>query len=273
MPEGPEIRRAADRVERAVAGHVAERIFFGLPRLKRFEDELSGRRVERVETRGKAMLTWFEGEMAVYSHNQLYGRWMICKHGERPKTGRSLRFAIVSSKKDALLYSASDIEVLAAEEVPEHPFLKRLGPDLLSEKGWGAAQLRSRLLSKRFRNRGLSSLLLDQAFVAGLGNYLRSEILFVGGVRPGRRPAELETDEVAAVAAAIATITRRAYKTGGITTDEARVREAKAEGVPRRGYRHYVFAREGRACRVCGTPVERVDGGGRRVFFCPQCQR
>ena len=61
MPEGPEIRRAADRVAAALEGRIAEEVFFAFERLKRFERELTGQRIDSVTTRGKGMLTRFAG--------------------------------------------------------------------------------------------------------------------------------------------------------------------------------------------------------------------
>ncbi len=71
MPEGPEIRRAADKIEAAIKDQVIEEITFGLPKLKRFTAKLRGHRVSDVETRGKALLTHFDNGLTIYSHNQL----------------------------------------------------------------------------------------------------------------------------------------------------------------------------------------------------------
>ncbi|MEM8964134.1 MAG: DNA-formamidopyrimidine glycosylase family protein, partial [Acidobacteriota bacterium] len=132
MPEGPEIRLEADKVHRAVAGRVADEVWCALEGTARAAAELSGRKVLKVDSWGKAMLTTFEGGRVIYSHNQLYGKWYVKKSRELPKTGRSLRLAIHNDKKSALLYSASDIEVLDADRLDEHPFLAKLGPDLLT---------------------------------------------------------------------------------------------------------------------------------------------
>ena len=177
MPEGPEIKRAADRVAAAIEGRIADRVFFEFARLKSFEEELTGRRVSEVTTRGKGMLTRFDGGLSVFTHNQLYGRWYVTKHGILPVTRRQLRFAIVAGSRQALLYSASDIEVLDVEAERDHPFLSRLGPDILTQKP-SVDELAARLLEPRFRRRQGGALLLDQGFVAGLGNYMRAEILF-----------------------------------------------------------------------------------------------
>ena len=112
MPEGPEIRLAADRVASILLGEKITAADFGLPALKRFEKRLTGARVVAVDTRGKAMLTRFDNGLTLYSHNQLYGRWYTMRQKRMPKTNRSLRVALHTETGSALLYSASDIEVL-----------------------------------------------------------------------------------------------------------------------------------------------------------------
>lgn len=82
MPEATEIRRAADKLEAAVAGKPLTHVWFAFPELKAFEAQLTGARVERFETRGKALLTHFSCGLTLYSHNQLYGVWRVGERGE-----------------------------------------------------------------------------------------------------------------------------------------------------------------------------------------------
>lgn len=271
MPEGPEIRRAADRLEKAVAGQRAERVRFGQEHLAPFEEQLSGRKVMSIRPRGKAMLTRFEGDLVLYSHNQLYGRWMTCAPGKLPATTRSLRVAIETPKRWALLYSASDIDVLREDELDLHPFLSRLGPDLL-DPGTTPQRLRRRLLDQRFARRSLGGLLMDQGFVAGIGNYLRSEILFFAGLPPEVRPCDLDEDELGLLSRTMREVIRRSYRTGGTTELAEVAREAKAAGQPRRYWRHAVFNHRNRPCRRCGDTIERREVGSRQLYQCPTCQ-
>lgn len=271
MPEGPEIRRAADRIERAVRGEVADQVTFAFPHLQPFEARLRGRVVEAVETRGKAILVRFEGDLSVYAHSQLYGRWYVVRRGKFPQTNRSLRFAIHNQEKSALLYSASEIDVLTPAEVERHPFLSKLGPDVLSS-GLDASTLYARLSDPRFARRALHALLLDQAFVAGLGNYLRSEVLFDAGLHPSVRLGELSDDDLRMLARSILRVTRQAYRTGGVTNSASRVKALKAQGLRRAEYRHHVFTRGGRPCWSCGEAILRQVLGGRKIFHCPECQ-
>ena len=94
MPEGPEIRLAADRIARVLVGKTVTDIEFGLPRLRRFRTHLIGTKVMAVDTRGKAMLTRFGNGLTMYSHNQLYGRWYAVRRPSLPDTGRQLRVAL-----------------------------------------------------------------------------------------------------------------------------------------------------------------------------------
>ena len=131
MPEGPEIRRAADNLEAAIKGKPLTDVWFAFPQLKTYQSQLIGQHVTHVETRGKALLTHFSNDLTLYSHNQLYGVWRVVDTGEEPQTTRVLRVKLQTADKTILLYSASDIEMLRPEQLTTHPFLQRVGPDVL----------------------------------------------------------------------------------------------------------------------------------------------
>lgn len=271
MPEGPEIKRAANQIAAAIAGKEAAELFFAFDHLKPFESLLAGIRITAVEARAKAILIRFDNGLNIYSHNQLYGKWIIRKLHDYPETRRQLRLAIHNDRKSALLYSASEIEVLTDDEIITHPFLSKLGPDLLDEDTT-IEQVRRRFSDKRFVRRKLASLLLDQKFLAGLGNYLRSEIMFIAGVMPNMRPSDCTADQLDRLARASIELTSRSFDSGGITNSPERVAQLKAAGKKRRDYRFMVFARGGQSCLVCRSQIQKDEAGGRRFYFCPQCQ-
>ena len=134
MPEGPEIRRAAMRIDKVLRGREAEIVDFAQPHLRRYGSVLSGQQIDWVSSRGKALLTRFSNGLTLYSHNQLYGRWYIVRRDQLPATNRTLRVAIHTATQSALLYSASDIEVLTPETLPLQKYLARLGPDALDDR-------------------------------------------------------------------------------------------------------------------------------------------
>ncbi|MBW4553831.1 MAG: endonuclease VIII [Aphanocapsa sp. GSE-SYN-MK-11-07L] len=271
MPEGPEIKLAADQIGKAIAAQPITEVFFAFESLKLYQDVLRAEQVVAVEPRGKALLIRFSNQLSIYSHNQLYGVWYTRPAYRYPPTSRQLRLAIHTAKKSALLYSASDIQVLKDDEIAAHPFLSKLGPDVL-DPATTVEMIRDRLLDKRFFRRGFPSLLLDQHFLSGLGNYLRSEILFVAGVYPTLRPVDCTAEQLAKLATAAIALPRQSYATKGITNDLAIANQLKAAGKQRRQYRHWVFSRQGQFCYICGTAILKQIAGGRRVYYCPGCQ-
>ena len=271
MPEGPEIRLAADKVARVLVDHPVVEVAFGMPRLTRFEKRLTGATVIAVDTRGKAMLTRFDNDLTLYSHNQLYGRWYTMPRPRLPKTTRQLRVGLHTETHSALLYSASDIEVLTDRDLKRHPFLCRVGPDIL-DPDLTVDDIVDRLESATFRNRALGGLYLDQAFLAGNGNYLRSEILWAAGVDPRSKPSQLDASELHTIATATLAISHRSYRTRGVTAPPQQAQERKALGMSYQQYRFQVFGREGLDCYTCGTTIERHTMGSRNLFVCPGCQ-
>jgi endonuclease-8 len=271
MPEGPEVAREADRIRAALGGERIENVRFAFPALQRRAGRFSNARVESVRARGKAMLIEFDNELTIYSHNQLYGRWYVRKAGSLPPTNRQLRLVVEGPSKWALLYSASEIDVLDAKGVANHPYLAKLGPDALDSE-LDAESLRARLAAKPFARRQLGALLLDQGFVAGIGNYLRSEICFEARVHPTWRPTDLDSDRRRRLARAILRVSRRAYRSRGVTLPAERAKALREQGVSWRRARHWVFVRSGLPCRVCRTRIERFDLSSRRIYLCSGCQ-
>ncbi|RRA45928.1 endonuclease VIII [Cronobacter sakazakii] len=226
------------------------------------EAQLTGARVERFETRGKALLTHFSCGLTLYSHNQLYGVWRVVKAGETPQTTRSLRVRLETEDAAVLLYSASEIEMLDADGVAAHAFLQRVGPDVL-DMSLTVEQVKERLLSPRFHRRQFSGLLLDQAFLAGLGNYLRVEILWQARLAPRHKAIELNNTQLDALARACLEIPRLSYQTRG-TVDENKHHGAL--------FRFEVFHRAGKKCRRCGGIIEKTTLSSRPFYWCPGCQ-
>lgn len=269
MPEGPEIRRAADALAAAVVGKPLARAWFWTPALQRHAKGLVGRTIESITPHGKALLTRFDHGWTLYSHNQLYGVWKVAAAGERPDTTRSLRVALETADRAILLYSASDVAMWRSDEVHQHPFLVKLGPDVL-DPALDAATVAARLREPRFRGRALAALLLDQGFLAGMGNYLRSEVLFAAKLAPDLRPADLGAAQVRALAKALLDIPRRSYATRGIEAASG-MREDYLTDTPE-GFRFKVFDREGQPCERCRTTIVREEHGTRRLYLCPRCQ-
>lgn len=271
MPEGPEIWRITDSLDHALAGKPVSSLYFAFDELKRYEAELQEKRIKNVEARGKAILTFFENNLVMYSHNQLYGKWYVRDFKDEPDTNRKLRVAIHNGQKSAYLYSASQIEVIGKDEVSQHSYIQKLGPDVLHPQTT-FEDIKKRFFSDQFQNRRLTILLLDQGFISGIGNYLRSEIMFYAGVSPYKKLKEYSDSEKEKLAEASLKLSRRSYELAGITNDPSIVEALKREKAKRSEYRHFVYNRTGSRCHKCGTVIREEKTGGRKIYFCPKEQ-
>lgn len=269
MPEGPETRRVALRLSKALVGRPLVEVRLDVEGLERWEKVLTGAHVTEVTSRGKALLTSFSTGDVLYSHNLLYGRWSVVRR-VLPTTRRRLRVLLRTSELAAALHSATEIAIVPAREVDGIPYLSRLGPDVLDVS---RAELRARLREPGFAGRQLAALLLDQRFVAGIGNYLRAEALFVARLSPALRPRDLSSAQSRALADAIGALATMAVDTAGVTLPARLVARARAAGEPRRRTRHWVYGRAGRLCFRCAAVIVRADIGGRHLYACPGCQR
>jgi formamidopyrimidine-DNA glycosylase len=137
-----------------------------------------------------------------------------------------------------------------------------LGPEPL-EPAFTAKRLGQMLAE---RKRALKPLLLDQTFIAGLGNIYTDEALHMAGLHPLRRSNSLSPAETRALWLAI----RRALRSG-IRHNGASIDWAYRGG----GFQHHfrVYDRAGQPCAKCGQPIRRIVVGQRGTHFCPSCQR
>jgi endonuclease VIII len=267
VPEGPEIARAARAVHAAVAQQACE-ITLLHPKIKFKQRRLRGAHIVQVHARSKAMLTEFSTGDVLYSHNQLYGEWVVHDATDALKP-KQVRLIIRTAHHQAVLYSATDFAWLKTGREHLHPYIAKLGPDVLDQRVT-AQQIAAQLA--RFPRRIIADALLDQGVLAGLGNYLRADILFVAAVNPLMRIGKLTRTELLRIARACQQITQRSVRHDGVTRPFAHYRASRAQGLDYEAARFHVFDRAGQPCWHCDTPIRRSTQGGRGLFFCPVCQ-
>ncbi len=261
---------------------------------------LVGRRIQRVWSHGKHLIGQFEpgpdgGAVGFHSHLMMWGRWFTFPDtapAEIPAPDRRERARIVTEGGAALLHSAPVFTFFEGDPYQHVPMLATLGPDALPYSGpaaFEAAAVLDRLDAHETREIGAA--LLDQTIVAGLGNYLRAEILFMCRIDPFRRVDALSAAERACLMREIPRVTAQAYHVGGVTLAPVDVARAESEAslvyTPGRPWqqRHYVFRRTNLPCFRCGTPIRQLrqvtregdedDASARKeriIYFCPHCQ-
>ena len=270
MPEGPETRRMADSISKALVGKKIESYQFHHDNLNKSTIG-SFSHLDKVFSLGKALICRLNNGKSIISHNQLYGKWTINLRKTVPNTGRALRIEFNTKSRSVRLWSATDIKVFDSEDENNHPYLKKLGPDILMEDT-DYENILVRLKSKRFRNRALAGLLLDQSFIAGLGNYLRSEILFFSKLMYFAKPINLSEKQLIEISKNIKDVSMRAYFQKGKTLNLNQLKADFGNVKNFRRIRHMVFARIGEPCLVCGNFIKRERVANRRIDFCGQCQ-
>lgn len=298
MSEGPEVRRTADRIAEVLLGRTIERVELR-KRTAGPGDELAARvvgtRVKDVRTHGKHIVIAFTKGLYLHNHMMMWGKWRTYPRRaydegrakppprvrwRRPAAGASDARAVrdVDDVRDdsrvrLVLATADHVAVefngpilrFSRGDPAASGAIERLGPDAL------AGALPARAFEKRLAERAgktLADLLLDQSFVAGVGNKYKSDILFLLGLHPFRRAASLDASERARLLAEIPRMLRFGYENGGRSRPLEDGESARAWDT-----RHWVFRRGGRPCWHCSATIRTDRASSARVtFWCPRCQ-
>jgi endonuclease-8 len=259
MPEGDMIFRAAHALHLALAGRALTAVESPLSTIA--TANLTGKRVERVEARGKNLLIHFDDARVLYTHLRMRGTWHVYRPGERwKKSRRVLKVALSTAHSVAACFEAPVVELLRAKEIPLHPVLGSLGPDLLAAD-FDRARALERLAS--FVRVPIGEAIMDQRVMAGVGNVFKSEVLHITGVSPFATVESLDAATRERIIDTAKTLLRRNRGKGPRTTRFASD-----------GPRLWVYGRSGEPCLGCGAPIQMRRQGalGRSTYFCPSCQ-
>jgi endonuclease-8 len=259
VPEGDTVWLAAQRMNTALAGAVLTRGELRVPRLAAID--LTGATVTEVVPRGKHMLTRLADGRTLHTHYRMDGSWHIQRPGTRWRGGpaHEVRAVLATEEWECVGYRLHDMALVPTAR--EDEVVGHLGPDVLSPD-WDVEEALRRLRAHPDEQIGVA--ILDQRNLAGPGNLYKTEALFLAGVNPWARVADVP-DLRALVERArtlmLANRDRPAQSTTGIT---------------RRGWDHWVAGRKGRPCRRCRTPIALGDQGPdlqeRVTWWCPTCQ-
>jgi endonuclease VIII len=272
MPEGDTIFRTAQALHRHLGGRIVTRFESVYPALTRVDHDrpIAGRTVEGVVSRGKHILMTFSGDLVLHTHMRMNGSW----HGYPPgaswrRPARDMRVLVATAEFVAVGFDVPVAELLTARELMRHEALRELGPDLLDESfDVGAAVARARAQPAATP---AADILLNQRVVAGIGNELKSEVLFVAGVYPFTPVSAFADGDLARILGIARDLLRANTVTHGRLAP-ARGRRTR-DSLTREGAL-WVYGRGGQPCRKCGTLVQAKKTGidARLTYWCPRCQ-
>lgn len=256
MPEGDTIFRTAATLRSALVGKTLTRCDVRVPRYATVD--LTGHRVDEVLSRGKHLFIRV-GPASIHSHLKMDGSWRTSLRGVPAHKIRILLQARDTAK--TVTAAGIDLGVLEIlDRAHDQDAVAHLGPDLLGED-WDPHKAAENLTADP--SRGLAEALLDQRVMAGVGNVYCNELCFVFG--------RLPTSPVAALADPRRLIARARDM---LWANRAR-QNRTTTGDTRPGSELWVYGREGRPCRRCGTAIARSapQPADRVSYWCPSCQR
>lgn len=270
MPELPEVETTCRGIAPYLIGERVTQVIARNPRLrwrvpKALLQELPGQVIRAVTRRAKYILLVTDAG-SVILHLGMSGSLRIVPATQPPTKFDHVDLVLASGdclrlhdprRFGAVLWTRG--QALA------HKLLAGIGPEPLEPDFSGAYLHRT----TRGRSRAIRDVLLDSGIVAGIGNIYANEALFRAGVRPTRAAGRLSLAECRKLVTAIRATLNRSLRFGGTTLRDYYA----ANGEP--GYFRQalkVYGRDGEPCRVCGTPVRRVQLGQRSAFYCRQCQ-
>jgi endonuclease-8 len=265
VPEGDVVWRVAHRLGAALSGRVLTASDLRWPSLATVD--LSGREVTGVASRGKHILVRVAPgrsgpALTLHSHLRMEGSWHLHRTGERRWRGRAdtdVRAVLVNDTWTAVGHSLGMLDLVPTAE--EDRLVGHLGPDLLGED-WDVGEAVRRVRSDPLRPIG--EALLDQRNLAGIGTFFMTETLFLRGLSPWTRVADVR-DLPGLVAFAHTLLEVSRDRATQVTTGDTRP-----------GRTNYVHARSGRPCLRCRTTIRVAAIGAapqdRVAFYCPHCQ-
>jgi endonuclease-8 len=259
MPEGDTIFRTATTLRPHLEQRVIEAATAERHDLK--PESLGGHAVASIEARGKHLLMHLDDGRAIHSHMGMTGSWHAYGHGEPwRKPEKNAHLQLKTADTMIVCFTPKLLELLTHNELRAHPWLARLGPDMLAS-AFDEAETLQRF---RFRNDlPIGEAVMNQTIVCGIGNIYKSEVLFITRTDPFVRVDKL-TDEV------LLTILRKA-RSLMMSNRGTSARRTRMRGD---GSNFWAYGREGEACFECGeTIVIRRQGDlGRTTYYCPNCQ-
>ena len=273
MPELPEVETIKRTLQPRLAGLTITGVHLSLPKIvktpetEEFKKIIINKKILKVERRGKYLLIALSGGYTLAVHLRMTGRLVYAADDTPPAkhthvvfhldNGRRLIFADMRQFGGMWLVPTSSLGSLSG--------YRDLGIEPL-DACFTVGFLKKELCRRRTR---IKSLLLNQTFIAGLGNIYADEVLHRAGLDPERPAQTLTSRETARLHRAIINVISEGIGNRGTTVRDY------IDGDGRAGsYQELlrVYQREGKQCQHCGQIITRKKVGGRSSYYCPACQ-
>jgi formamidopyrimidine-DNA glycosylase len=281
MPELPEVETVVRDLRPRIVGAEISASRSSWPRTLRtheaaeFEAAIRGHTIESIERRAKLLVVHLSGGLALTIHLKMTGQLFVVPAGtpEDPylrlvlvfADGREMRFRDIRKFGRVGLYELDPTSGELISGPGGTAVLAGFGPEPL-DPDFNLARFRRRIRARKGR---LKPLLLDQSFIAGIGNIYADEALWAARLHPLRSAATLRPADERRLYLAIRLILAEAIEQRGSSIDDY----TAPDGDGRMQERLNVYQRTGEPCPRCGRPIRRIVIGARATHFCSWCQR
>ncbi|HKI54472.1 MAG TPA: bifunctional DNA-formamidopyrimidine glycosylase/DNA-(apurinic or apyrimidinic site) lyase [Anaerolineales bacterium] len=265
MPELPEVETIARKLEPDLLGKTVKEAdlrwsrTLATPSPKKFKEQIQGQKIKAVTRRAKYFILQLS-DYQLLVHLRMSGDLYVKNSTTEPEKHDRLIIKL-SGNKSLIFNDTRKFGRVWLTSSPED-ILGKLGPEPL-ERGFTPHWLYKSLQEK---HRQLKPLLLDQTFLAGLGNIYTDEALYIAKLHPLRPSDSVSQEQAKVLHEAIRKVLKEGIRRNGASID----------WVYRGGeYQNYfrVYDREGEPCKVCGTLIQKLVVGQRGTHICPNCQK
>jgi formamidopyrimidine-DNA glycosylase len=268
LPELPEV----ETIKKELSPHVISRRFTDIivsdakpvkqPSVEEFRRKLKGQSINDLERRGKYLIFRLSGGSVLVIHLKMTGALLL--NPKQPDDYARVIFHLDDGSR--LVFT--DRRRLGALCLLENELAVtgKLGPEPL------APEFTVETLAKRLHKRQapIKAVLLDQAFIAGIGNMYADEALFAAKIHPLRKADSLSYGEIRNLHKAIVDVLRSAIDSKGASVDTYK----RPDGQLGIAHSNFCVAHRGdKPCPVCGTPIQRLAIRNHGSYFCPNCQK
>ncbi|MBL8099551.1 MAG: bifunctional DNA-formamidopyrimidine glycosylase/DNA-(apurinic or apyrimidinic site) lyase [Anaerolineales bacterium] len=269
MPELPEVETVARRIEKDVVGKTIISAdlrwarTLATPSPKKFKEQIKNQKIKSVSRRAKYLILTLENYNLLI-HLKMSGDLTARKGRIKPEKHDRLILDLKSASGTRSQLAFNDTRKFGKVWLTNQPekILGKLGPEPL-EKNFTSQWLYENL---RKRKRQIKPLLLDQTFLAGVGNIYADESLHKAKIHPQALTNSVSQKQAEALYEAIVSTLKEGIRRNGASID----------WVYRGGdYQNYfrVYDREDEPCMVCGTKIQKIIVGQRGTHVCPKCQK
>ncbi|MDW7651198.1 MAG: bifunctional DNA-formamidopyrimidine glycosylase/DNA-(apurinic or apyrimidinic site) lyase [Bacillota bacterium] len=273
MPELPEVETIRRGLNQVLPGRELADVnirFAGsvkMPDVQTLCANLPGHRITATGRRGKYLLLYLNDDSALVIHLRMTGRLVFCEGAAECDKHTHVVFTF----RDGSTLAFSDVRKfgtiwwLPQKRLAEIKGLAALGPEPLS------ADFHFPYLNTEIEKRtvAIKALLLNQEFLAGLGNIYADEILHRAGIQPARPARTLTKQERQTLFFVIREVLAEAIEWRGTTMSDYRDSDGS---LGRFQERLQVYRRHEKECPRCGSIICRSTVAGRGTHYCPACQ-